>query len=334
MPAEVMWEIFDNLEDETKQSLKALRLTSRIISLRATAGLFRHISYTHGSLQSWEKIYAISTNKVFADSVQTLKLRTSSCYYPPYSMWDSTLDNRIDLAQFPHLKTFQCEDMWTMIKPKPTISLPKRGCILEFRPDMKDFAYEWEKCKGYVRALQRYGFEYTSESINLLKSIHPVDAWENRWRSLDLSKLRTVDIFLQISPTSTGPPRSTNPTIGILDLPSLTSFKLRQTVPPAIEGNYRGVDVIQGLVRNNFNWPNLRDVDFRDAYTSSKDMRHFLRHYLNKLDSVRVHGGMQLQYRSGPVWTSDALRERQLRQLSSWIHERVAPRKLDFVFRK
>ena len=64
MPAEVIWKIFDNLEGEMKQSFKALWFTDGTISLYATTGLFHHISYTHGSLQSWKKIYAIS-NKVY-----------------------------------------------------------------------------------------------------------------------------------------------------------------------------------------------------------------------------------------------------------------------------
>lgn len=264
LPAEVLWGIFDNLEGETKQSLKALRLTNRIVGLHATKGLFRHISYTHGSLQSWNKIYAISTNSVFADSVRTLKLRTSPCYYPPYCIWDSTLDDRIDLAKFPHLQSFQCEEMWTMVNPNATISLPKGGCILEFRPGMMDFMYGWEKCTDYIRDLQQCGFEYTSESINLLEPLHPMGTLEYRSRSLDLSKLRTLDISVRI--ISTEPSRSINPAAGILDLPSLTSFKLWQTVPAAIANRHRGVDVIQGLVVKRFNWPNLREVDFRDFF--------------------------------------------------------------------
>lgn len=253
MPAEVLWEIFDNLEGETKQTLKALRLTTRTISLYATRVLFRHITYTHGSLQSWKKIYAISANNVFAASVRTLKLRTSPCHYPPYNIWESTLDHCIDLSQFPHLQSFECEDMWTMVKPKPSIGLPKGGCVLVYSPGMTDFWYEWDKCKIYVQDLQRCGFDYIAESINLLKSLLPMDTWENRYRSLDLSKLRTLDIFLQVSPTSTETPRSTNPALGILNLPNLTSFKLRQTTPTAIMGNHRNVDVMQGLIRNNFN---------------------------------------------------------------------------------
>ena len=332
MPAEVIWEIFDNLEGETKQSLKALRLTSRAISPYATAGLFREISYTHGSIQSWKKIYAISRNSEFAGSVRTLKLRTSSRYYLPYSVWDSTLDRPIDLAQFRRLETFQCEEMWTMVKSNPTISLPKGGCELQYRPDMTEFMYEQVICAGYVENLHQCGFEYTSASINLLKPLCLLDKWEYQFRTIDLTKLRTLHISLRISTITEGSTSSSNPAAGILNLPSLTSFKLWQTVPTAIASHYRSVDVIRGLVRNKFNWPNLQEVDFRDVHTSAEDMRRFLSHYPNKLDSVLVHRGLRLQHGLGDLRALELFREGQQRILSLWILERVAPRKVDFIY--
>lgn len=111
-------------------------------------------------------------------------------------------------------------------------------------------------------------------------------------------------------------------------------FKLWYTVPPATASNHRSVDVIQGFVRKFFNWPNLRKVNFRDVNTGAKDMKHLLRRCSDKLDSLSVHGGMQLQYWFGSVWKSDELREGQLRLLSNWILKSItAPRKVDFVFR-
>lgn len=333
MPAEVIWEIFDHLEGETKQSLKALRLTSRAISPYATAGLFRDISYTHGSIQSWKKILAISTNSEFANSVRTLKLRTSSRYYPPYSVWDSTLDRPIDLAQFPRLISFQCEEMWTMVKPKHTISLPKGGCVLQYRPDMTEFMYEQVICAGYVEDLHRCGFEYTSASINLLKPLRLLDRWETQFRTIDLTKLRTLNISLRISTISEGSASTSNPSAGILNLPCLTSFSLWQTVPIAVASQYRGVDVIRGLVRNNFHWPSLREIDFRDVHTSAENMRLFLSHYPNKLDSVRIHRGLRLQHGLGTLRELEAFREGQQRILSLWILQWIAPRKVDFIYR-
>lgn len=332
MPAEVIWEIFDNLEGDTKQSLKALRLTSRAISPYATAGLFRDITFTHGSLQSWKKIYAISTKSEFADSVRTLNLRTSSRYYPPYSVWDSTLDRPIDIAQFRRLQSFQCEEMWTMVKPNPTISLPKGGCVLQYRPDMTEFMYEQVICAKYVEDLHRCGFEYTSATINLLKPLRLLDRWKFQFETIDLTKLRTLNISLRISTISEGSASSSNPAKGILDLPSLTSFKLWQTVPTAVATNYNGVDVIRGLVRNNFNWPSLQEVDFRDVHTSLDDMKSFLGPYPNKLNSVRIHRGLRLQHGLGSLQALVAFREGQQRILSLWLLNWVAPRKVDFIY--
>lgn len=332
MPAEVIWEIFGHLEAETKQSLKALRLTSRAISPYATAGLFRDISYTHGSIQSWKKMFAISTNSEFANSVRTLKLRTSSRYYPPYSVWDSTLDRPIDLAQFRRLESFECEEMWTMVKPKHTNSLPKGGCLLQYRPDMTEFMYEQVICPGYIENLHRCGFEFISASMNLLKPLRLHDSWKNQFRTIDLTKLRTLNISLRISTISEGSASSSNPAAGILNLPSLTSFSLSQTVPSAVANEYRGVDVIRGLVRNNFNWPSLRKIDFRDVYTSIENMKLFLSPYSDQLDSVRLHRGLRLQHGLVTLQQLEGLREAQQRILSLWILQWIPPRKVDFIY--
>lgn len=90
--------------------------------------------------------------------------------------------------------------------------------------------------------------------------------------------------------------------------------------------------MIRGLVRNKFSWPNLQEVDFRDVHTSAEDMRRFLSHYPNKLDSVLVHRGLRLQHGLGDLRALELFREGQQRILSLWILERVAPRKVDFIY--
>lgn len=217
-----------------------------------------------------------------------------------------------------------------MVKPKPSSSLPKGGCVLQYRPDMTEFMYEQIICPGYVEDLHRCGFEYISASINLLKPLRLLDRWENQFRTIDLAKLRTLNISLRISTISEGSVSSSNPAAGILNLPSLTSFSLSQTVPTAIASHYRGVDVIRGLVQNNFNWPNLREIDFRDVHTSLENMKLFLSSCRAKLDSVRIHRGLRLLHGFGD--SAQGMREAQQRILSTWILNRSRPFNVEFIY--
>ncbi len=299
--------------DKADQGLKALRLTSKWISVVATRYLFRHVRIS--SLRSIDKFESLVDKVEFAKQVRSLSLKSF-----PISYCDlSELKDFNVIGLLPNLQLIKSGGLnWSMAKRRAgapagdncldeTAASHQAGCMFQLNSGMWDPPDTIHN----LYHLQSYGFELRSLSLRSEARRFQVD-----WPRLDLGNLRTLRLKLN------DPRMDPNTTIllpRIFELPNLTFFGLEQSRHP--EGIVTSTTPTLIKQLGDKKWPSLRVFEFGHLIAKVADLKDFLLPHNCSLDRLSMSTPL--------VYFNNTMEELEAsRGLPDWIKNHILPREL------
>lgn len=264
------------------RTVKAMRLTSRLLNLAATGALFEslHLSVSHS--KSWMKMEKIRQQTSLVQNVRFLVIKREIYF-------ESDINVRLDLASMPNLEeiTIKTESRLSVIHfhRRRLVKNPENHINLSFKRDKEN---RWARfISDLAKGALAYGYELDLLAVN--QDDFDQSFWISILPEIDLRYIRTLSIRLS------GKMKSTDHQLlasfilpAIRSLPSLVHLIIHQSIPEDRK-DVTTCDLISMM--KNYHWPSVRRIQIVEPPTTSlTSLRNFLLLYRGQLEHLALYG--------------------------------------------